>query len=238
MRFTRCSARASRRQAIAGCCRCPARAAGGARCAAPRRRRSAAAGRAARCCPSTGCSTSTRRPCDLVCSQPYTSSRDRTLPAGMPASSSRCNHVAAGAVANAPSISAMSASRLFTRSVFVREPGLVGIEVDCGAKTCHCRSLPTLSCRSPSAAVEQPVWRDGRMVVALRRRHLAGHRPPGPLERVHADDGGEQASPHDATARRYVRAPAARRARRTRRTSRRADRRSAPRPEWAGPARR
>ncbi len=49
----------------------------------------------------------------------------------------------------------------------------------------------------PVAAVEQAVRRDRRVVVALRAADLARDRPAGALERVHADDRGEQRGPHD-----------------------------------------
>ena len=63
-------------------------------------------------------------------------------------------------------------------------------------------------------------------------RHLAGHRPPGALEGVHADDRGQQRGADHAAAAGAGRARAARRPRRRRRSSRRAGPRSARRP-WS-----
>lgn len=48
----------------------------------------------------------------------------------------------------------------------------------------------------PVRAVKQPVGRDRRVVVALRPRDLARHRPPSALEGVYPDERSEQRRPY------------------------------------------
>ena len=76
---------------------------------------------------------------------------------------------------------------------------------------------------------------DRRVVVALRAADLAGHRPAGALEGVHADDRGQQRRAHDLPAAGARPARAARPARRRRRTCRPAGRRSGRRPAAGRP---
>ena len=150
--------------------------------------------------PSVSCSTSMSRRCDLVCSHSYTSSRVRTLPAGMPASASLPSRVSASVAAKAFSTSSMTWSRWATRSAFVARPAVLGVDVERRTELLPQTLAADRDLHGAVGAAEQSVRGDGRVMVALGVAHLAGDRPPGALEGVHPDDAAQQRGAHQLSA--------------------------------------
>jgi hypothetical protein len=106
--------------------------------------------------PCVAWSTDSSRPCESTWSQLYTSSIDRTLPDGTPASDSIDNQCSAGDDAKSVSIRDTSASRLATRRALVAKSTSVGSQPKAPHSARHSPSEPHAICTGADAVANMP----------------------------------------------------------------------------------